>query len=108
MKQTSADSRIDALEVQLWINSQPEEGDFKKNKGEALEEPAWGRNKGNLFARHWVASALTPKIIKKEVITSSVDNYASICASVQMVQFCAQNSLTIVETKIKLDSHADK
>ena len=38
---------------------------------------------------------------------SCVDNDAVICASVQTVQLCAQNSLAVVKTKVELDSHAD-
>ena len=44
---------------------------------------------------------------KGNVITSSVEDNAIICTSVQTVQLCAQNSLAIVETIIELDSHAD-
>ena len=47
MKQTSPEARISALEAQLRVSSQPEECDVKKKWGETLEEPAWGRNRGN-------------------------------------------------------------
>ena len=38
---------------------------------------------------------------------SCVDDEGVICISVQTVHFSAPNSLPVVETKIKLDSHAD-
>ena len=45
-KQTSAEARITALEAQLEICSQPEEGDIKKKEGETPKIPACGRNRG--------------------------------------------------------------
>ena len=36
-----------------------------------------------------------------------VENDSVIYAGVQTVQLCAQNSLTVIKTKIELDSHAD-
>ena len=46
-KQTSTDARIAALEAKLGINSQCKESGVKKKEGEAPEEPASGRNRGN-------------------------------------------------------------
>ena len=52
MMQTSADARIAALEAKLGIDSQSHEGDIKKMEGEALEEPAQGKNRGNPAVTH--------------------------------------------------------
>ena len=46
-KQTSTATRIAALEAQVGISSQPEEGDVKKKEGETPEEPAWEKKMGN-------------------------------------------------------------
>ena len=45
--------------------------------------------------------------LKKDVITSHVDDNTVVCTSVQTVKLCAQDSLTVVKAKITLDSHAD-
>ena len=50
---------------------------------------------------------MTPRSSNGKAIMISVDNYTAICTSVQTVQLCAQNSLTILETKVELDSYAD-
>ena len=47
MKKTSAYNKIAALEINLWVSSQTEEGDDKKTEGETSKEPAWESNKGN-------------------------------------------------------------
>ena len=46
-RQTTADARISAFEAKLWLTSQPKQGDIKEKEGETLEEPKWGKNRGN-------------------------------------------------------------
>ena len=53
-KQLCIEARIAALEAQLRVNSQPEEGDVIKKKGETLAEPAWERNRWSPMGTHQI------------------------------------------------------
>ena len=46
-KQPHMEATFVALEAQLRIISQPEEGDLNKKEGQTNNELAWGRNKEN-------------------------------------------------------------
>ena len=54
IQRTSPEAKISALEAQLWVNSQPKEGDVKKKEEETPKEPAWGRNRRNPVVTHQV------------------------------------------------------
>ena len=63
---------------------------------------------GNLLGIGWQMQGiqLTLRLSKRKVTKSCVENTVS-CTNVQTVQLHAQEGLTVVKTKIELDSHSD-
>ena len=89
-------------------------GCVKKKERDAPEELAWGRNRENIVVAYQVLGSKCKEpsrllgMSKGNVILSFIDHDAVVCTTVQTVQLCAHNCLTVVKNKVEFDSYADR